>query len=413
MRGISLLLLCAAPAVRPAPFSGGSLAVFRVGVGGGLTSSSASGFIDEVAADTGALLQTIAIPTSVSFSPLDAAAGQLSRSQDNRTLLLGGFVAPPGTPAVDASNATAVRRVVVALTADGRVDTTSWVLPLDTFSGNGASSFGGVRAACARSASEGLFVSGIGAEPGGARVVQLRPDGTTLRLVPGAYLGCSVADDRLLAVASARGVDALEDRHSCEPGLPDEVDDEAFPPTARRVTDGVNDDGATAHALSGAGDGALWLARAPSGRGCRVQKWALADATPADFVEERGYLSAGNDLRYAQMTWYAARQWCIANATCAGFTVFWNVSDPAFGPYDKSRPVWTAIKGPFFYDNPPAAGADTAWWAKLHVGPLCVRGGGRVVGRRRAVRGGRRRAGGPRGGRLRRRGGRHALCHGL
>jgi hypothetical protein len=74
MRGISLLLLCVAPpAVRPAPFSGGSLAVFRVGAapGGGL--ASRPGFIDEVAADTGALLQT---SVSGALEPLTAASAR-------------------------------------------------------------------------------------------------------------------------------------------------------------------------------------------------------------------------------------------------------------------------------------------------------------------------------------------------
>ena len=63
---------------------------------------------------------------------------------------------------------------VALVSADGRVDTTSWVLPLNTFSGDGASSFGGIRAACARAPlEEGVFVSGTGAEPEGARVVLL------------------------------------------------------------------------------------------------------------------------------------------------------------------------------------------------------------------------------------------------
>lgn len=355
-----LLILQNAPAV---PFTPGSVVAFRVGVPATFR-SSVPGYLDEVSV-AGALLQTISIPTSVSFSSVDVAAGQLSRSQDNATLFLGGFLAPPGTPAVDNTNSSSVPRIVVVVSASGGVDTSSWVLPFNTFSGDGASRAGGVRGACAQALREGLFVTGVGAEPEGSpegfRAVLLRPDGTALRLVTGSYLGCSVANNRLLAVSAARGVAALEDRHSCEPGLPDEVDDEAFPPTSRAVTDGVNDEGATAHALSGAGDGSLWLARSPTRGGCTVSKWRFEDSTPPDFIEERGYLSGGNDLKYVEWTWLEARGWCIANATCTGFTLFWNSSDPAYGQFDKSRKAWLYLKGPFFYDNTGDPNISTPW----------------------------------------------------
>jgi hypothetical protein len=365
------LFFCLAPplCLSAAPFTPGSLAAFRVSAAARF-GDSVAGFIDEIT-PAGALLQTLPLPATVSFSSLDAGAAQLSRSQDNQTLLVGGFLAPPGTPRVDASNATLVRRVVVAVSASGAIDAASWVLPPHAFSGDGAAGLGGVRAACARALPEGVFVAGVGAEPGGARALLLRADGAALRLVPGSYLGCSVASDRLLAVAAARGVAALEDRHSAEPGLPGEVDDEAFPPAARAVTDGLNDEGATAHALSGAGDGALWLARATLKGGCAVSRWAFADATPPDFVEESGYLSAGNDLLFARMTWFEARGWCLRNATCTGFTLFWNASDPQYGPFSRSRAAWLYLKGPFFYDNARPAGA--AVWLTFAKSALFAR----------------------------------------
>ncbi|MDO9236464.1 MAG: PEP-CTERM sorting domain-containing protein [Aquabacterium sp.] len=113
-----------------APFAVNDLVVYRVGTGSGaLGSTSTAVFLDEFT-KTGALVQSIALPTVASgvLSPVTASGsatseGQINRSVDGKSLVLTGYGTTTGTASVAGSTAAAVPRQVVTVAADGSLTT--------------------------------------------------------------------------------------------------------------------------------------------------------------------------------------------------------------------------------------------------------------------------------------------------
>ncbi len=115
-----------------APFTPGNLVVARVGSGtSALTAAATEVFLDEYTT-SGTLVQTIALPTSVSGNNrILTASGNatselgLTRSADGRYLVLAGYGAGVGTPSISTSQTTDVARVIGLIAADGTFDTST------------------------------------------------------------------------------------------------------------------------------------------------------------------------------------------------------------------------------------------------------------------------------------------------
>jgi hypothetical protein len=115
-----------------APFKPGNLVVARVGDGSATLSTAATEvYLDEYT-PTGTLVQTIALPSSVSGNNrILTATGNstselgLTRSADGHYLVLTGYSVSPGTAAVSSSQTTDVARVIGLIAADGSVDTST------------------------------------------------------------------------------------------------------------------------------------------------------------------------------------------------------------------------------------------------------------------------------------------------
>lgn len=123
----------AAPLLAPAaPFRPGNIVVARVGNGStALSAAAAEVFLDEYTPG-GALVQSIALPTSIGLTNrILTAAGtatselSLTRSADGHYLVLAGYGVAPGTAAVASSAATDVTRVIGLIGADGSIDTST------------------------------------------------------------------------------------------------------------------------------------------------------------------------------------------------------------------------------------------------------------------------------------------------
>lgn len=138
---LSIVVLAAAAGTALAgPFSAGNLVVYRAGDGSAaLSSAAAAGFLDEYT-PTGTLVQSIALPTSVSganrrmvISGSAASEGQLTRSADGRYLAFVGYDANPGTASIASSTSATVNRVIARVGVDGAVDSSTVTT---AFSGN-------------------------------------------------------------------------------------------------------------------------------------------------------------------------------------------------------------------------------------------------------------------------------------
>jgi hypothetical protein len=116
------------------PFTFGNIVVARVGDGSALLSGAATAvFLDEYT-PSGLLVQSISLPTSVSGSSMNrilTASGTapselgMTRSADGRYLVLTGYSAATGIPAVAASTSTDITRVIGLIAADGSFDTST------------------------------------------------------------------------------------------------------------------------------------------------------------------------------------------------------------------------------------------------------------------------------------------------
>lgn len=127
--------------VEAAPFTPGNLAIYRVGDGSGtLTPAATPVFIDEYT-PTGTLVQSIALPTTVSGSNRRLTAsgtatseGYMTRSVNGQYLMLTGYDADVGTPTIASTASATVNRVVGRIDWKGTIDT-STALP-DAYDGN-------------------------------------------------------------------------------------------------------------------------------------------------------------------------------------------------------------------------------------------------------------------------------------
>ena len=113
------------------PFTPGNIVIARVGDGSASIANSAATavFLDEYTS-AGVLVQTVALPTSVSSTGRSlTVAGNapaelgLARTGNGRNLVLAGYGAVPGTAAVATSLATDVARVVGVVSPGGNIDT--------------------------------------------------------------------------------------------------------------------------------------------------------------------------------------------------------------------------------------------------------------------------------------------------
>lgn len=130
---ILLFALGASSLVAAAAFTTGNLAVYRVGDGTAtLVNTGNAVFIDEYT-PTGTLVQSIALPTTVSGAQRQLIAsgtatseGLMSRSADGQCLWLTGYARDVGvTGSISATTAAAVPRVVGRVASNGTADTTT------------------------------------------------------------------------------------------------------------------------------------------------------------------------------------------------------------------------------------------------------------------------------------------------
>jgi uncharacterized protein len=115
------------------PFTAGNIVVYRVGSGiGSLVNTGNPVFLDEYS-PSGTLVQSIALPTTVSGSNKQLVAvgtssseGFLTRSTDGKYLMLAGYAAtPPYASNLAATTGSTVNRVVGRVDTNGSIDTTT------------------------------------------------------------------------------------------------------------------------------------------------------------------------------------------------------------------------------------------------------------------------------------------------
>ncbi len=124
-----------------AAFTTGNIVVYRVGDGSAaLTSAATAIFIDEYT-PSGALVQSIPLPTTISgankrimASGSASSEGLMTRSADGKFLLVTGYDAPVGTASVVSTASTDNNRVVGVIDAAGNIDATTALT--DAYSGN-------------------------------------------------------------------------------------------------------------------------------------------------------------------------------------------------------------------------------------------------------------------------------------
>src|ERR1043166_1195149 len=115
-----------------AAFTPGNLVIYRVGDGSaGLTSNATAVFLDEYTT-SGTLVQSVAMPTSVSgankrltASGNSTSEGYLSRSADGQYLLVPGYDAATGTGTITTSTSATINRVIGRVDPGANVDTTT------------------------------------------------------------------------------------------------------------------------------------------------------------------------------------------------------------------------------------------------------------------------------------------------
>ena len=121
------------------PLTTGNLVVYRVGDGSGtLTSAAAPVFVEERNPTTGAVVQTIPMPTAVNGSNRRLVAagsstseGFLNVSNNGQYIVVTGYDANVATASVAGTSSSTVNRVIGRITMTGSVDTTT---ALNTFS---------------------------------------------------------------------------------------------------------------------------------------------------------------------------------------------------------------------------------------------------------------------------------------
>src|ERR1035438_5551227 len=119
--------------IHAVPFQNNSIVVVRVGDGVvALSSLSVPVFLDEYNTVTGALIQSIPMPTTVSgankrleLTGSSTSEGFITMSTDRNYLVLSGYDAATGTTGVAATTSAAVNRVVARIDLSGNIDVTT------------------------------------------------------------------------------------------------------------------------------------------------------------------------------------------------------------------------------------------------------------------------------------------------
>lgn len=224
---VSLTLMQSTPALAAA-FTEGNLAVCRIGTGAAALSNAATAvFVDEYT-PSGALVQSIALPTADSgANQILTASGTatseclLSRSVDGQSLVITGYDAAPGTAAIAATTSAAVARTIGSIGADGVVDSSTTVT--DAFSGNNIRSATTVDGSAFWATGGASGVRYIAAPGPAATTLQLSTTATNLRqisIVGGQlYVSAQTGAIRLATVGTGTPVTAGQTISNL-PGLP-------------------------------------------------------------------------------------------------------------------------------------------------------------------------------------------------
>ncbi|MCU0865461.1 MAG: hypothetical protein MUC36_16880 [Planctomycetes bacterium] len=171
LRHFTAVALLASAALAQVPFTIGNVVVVRVGDGAAALSSAATAtFLDEYT-PAGTFVQTIAMPTVASglnqpFTNAGSSTseGFLNVSDNGLFLLLAGYSAAPGTPAVPTTTSITTPRVIARVDLSASIDT-STTLP-DAYNGTPAAppitSFNGNPRAAASSNGIDIWTSGNG-----------------------------------------------------------------------------------------------------------------------------------------------------------------------------------------------------------------------------------------------------------
>lgn len=136
-----LVLLFSSVNLFSAAFTPNNIVVVRIGAGvGALSNASTAVFLDEYTT-AGVLVQTIAMPTSVSGldfaftnSGTATSEGQITLSTNLQYLILTGYNAAPGVASIAGTTSVANPRVVARVDASGVINTTTGIT--DAFSAN-------------------------------------------------------------------------------------------------------------------------------------------------------------------------------------------------------------------------------------------------------------------------------------
>jgi len=185
-------------------FTAGNFVVYRVGTGvGTLTAAAAPVFLDEYT-PAGVLVQSVALPTSVSGSNkiLTAAGegileGMVTLSFDGQYLVLTGYNAATGTAAVGGTASTVISRTVGTVRYDKVINTTTSLTDL--------SSGGGVTSAVSSDGTN-LWAAGTGnvSGNGGIRSAVLGASTSTKLNATGTVFRClNITNGQLYATQNA------------------------------------------------------------------------------------------------------------------------------------------------------------------------------------------------------------------
>lgn len=162
-RPIATSLLLATTAL--AQITPGNLVVTRVGDGTAALSNAATAVFLEEYTKSGALVQTIAMPTApaggnfaMTWSGTATSEGAITQSVDGRYLLLVGYNAAPGTPSVATTASAATARIIGRVALGGAIDTTTALS--DAYTGSN------IRSACSTDGSV-FWTAGASSVTGG------------------------------------------------------------------------------------------------------------------------------------------------------------------------------------------------------------------------------------------------------
>ncbi|MFQ3626744.1 MAG: Ig-like domain-containing protein [Cyanobacteriota bacterium] len=205
----------------------GSIVVLRTGDGSAPPTNAATAVFLDVYDTSGSLLQSIAMPTTVDGSnrrlTLSGTAdleGGLSLSTDGRYLVLAGYDASVGTPAIASTTSTAVNRVIARVDMNGTVDTSTALA--NSFSGNSIRSVASVDGSS-------FWVAGVSSkDTGGIHYVPYGDTGTRLT-ADGAVRSVGIFDGRLYTTSGSSASPTHVGLNTVGSGLPESG---SFPITA-------------------------------------------------------------------------------------------------------------------------------------------------------------------------------------